>query len=496
MQDTSQKANLGALQWPIFRRRLRALAQCLATCAAIALLTSVAFILQTNLLTIGLLYLMVVVTVASVFGFWQASLTSLLAVLLLDYFFEPPLFSFTVESPALFVALVTFVGIALAISRLHGRELRIAREATAYRTGMEKLYELSRSSLLLDLRQPPGAQIVVLIQRIFDARAVALFDSYLGREDRIGDWRQDEHDLAKGCFFRDSAKDDLSTQTSERLLRSGGKSTGALVVRGKLSPLVADALAALAAIAIDRYQSFESEDRAEAAKRSEQLRAAVMDALAHELKTPLTAVQTASSGLLELGGLSEAQAELVTLIDDQAVRLNELCTRMLRTAKLDAIQVELNRDEINVKELISEVLADGFAATRRNRISVTVNDPALTMKVDRKLLGMILEQYMDNAQKYSTPGTPIDIAAYESHGEVLISVHNFGLPIRIEERERIFDRFYRSADVKDAVPGTGVGLSVVRKAAEAHHGHVWVISDEKEGTTFFLSLPDGSGRAK
>jgi two-component system sensor histidine kinase KdpD len=78
---------------------------------------------------------------------------------------------------------------------------------------------------------------------------------------------------------------------------------------------------------------------------------------------------------------------------------------------------------------------------------------------------------------------------------VLISVHNFGTPIRIEERERIFDRFYRSPDRKDTVPGTGIGLSVVKKAAEAHHGHVWVISDQKEGTTFFLSLPDGVRRA-
>jgi two-component system sensor histidine kinase KdpD len=459
-------------------------------------LTCVAFILQTNLLTIGLLYLIVVVTVASLFGFWHASLTSILAVLLLDFYFEPPIFSFTVESPAMLVALVTFEGTALAISRLHGRELRIAREAAAYRSGMEKLYELSRSSLLLDLREPPGPQLVVLIQRIFDAPAVALFDANLGRQDRAGDWQPSEEDLAKECFLRDAAKDDPQTQTSERLLRGGSKRTGALVVRGKLSPIVVDALAALAAIAIGRHQSFESEDRAEAAKRSEQLRAAVMDALAHELKTPLTAVQTASSGLLELGGLSDSQAELVTLIDDRAVRLNELCTRMLQTAKLAPTQVDLNSDEVNLKELITEVLASGSQENGRNRIRVTVDDPALTMQVDRKLLGMILTQYVDNAEKYSSPGTPIKIDARKSHGEVLISVHNFGTPIRIEERERIFDRFYRSPDRKDAVPGTGIGLSVVRKAAEAHHGHVWVVSDQKEGTTFFLSLPDGVRRAR
>jgi signal transduction histidine kinase len=77
---------------------------------------------------------------------------------------------------------------------------------------------------------------------------------------------------------------------------------------------------------------------------------------------------------------------------------------------------------------------------------------------------------------------------------VVISVHNFGSTVRIEDRDRIFDRFYRAPEVKDSIPGTGIGLSVVRKAAEALHGHVWVISDEKDGTTFFVSLPGGVRR--
>jgi signal transduction histidine kinase len=77
---------------------------------------------------------------------------------------------------------------------------------------------------------------------------------------------------------------------------------------------------------------------------------------------------------------------------------------------------------------------------------------------------------------------------------VLFSVHNFGSTIRIEDRERVFDRFFRSADQKDVAPGTGIGLSVVKKAAQAHQGHVWVVSDDREGTTFFLSLPVGVRR--
>ena len=477
------------MRWTRFPRGLQTLAQCLTASAAVVLLTYGGFVLQINLLTISLLYLLIVMAVASLLGFWQASFTSLLAVLLLDYFFEPPIFSFEVENSGIFIALVTFEVIALAISRYHGREMRVAREATIQRAGMEQLYELSRSSLLLDLRQPPGPQLAVLIHRIFDVRAVALFDMNLSRQDRMGDWDTGEEDVAKECFLLDASRDDLSTQTWQRILRAGPGPVGALVVRGKLSPLVVDALASLAAIAIDRYQWFEKEEKSEIAKKSEQLRATVMDALAHELKTPLTAVQTASSGLLGLGGLTEPQYNLVTLINGEAVRLNELCTRMLKAAKLDEKQAGLETDDVNLHDLVSEVLTEHPADPKRNGIQIAIEDPSMTVHADRGLFAMILAQYIDNARKYSTAGTPITIAARASHSEVLISVHNFGSTIRIEDRERIFERFYRSPGSKDAAPGTGIGLSVARKAAEAHHGHVWVISDDKEGTTFFLSLP-------
>jgi two-component system sensor histidine kinase KdpD len=216
--------------------------------------------------------------------------------------------------------------------------------------------------------------------------------------------------------------------------------------------------------------------------------------MAHELKTPLTAVQTASSGLLELKGLTNSQAELATLINSEALHLNEICTRLLVTARLDGRKVSLHWDEVNVKDLISKVMASQQPLIERNRIQAAVEDPELVVYADRELLTTILAQYIDNARKYSTPGTQIEVAARKSRTDALFSVHNFGSTIRIEDRERVFDRFYRSSDRNDEVPGTGIGLSVVRKAAEAHHGHVWVISDDREGTTFFFSLPMGARR--
>jgi two-component system sensor histidine kinase KdpD len=487
-------ASTTGLKWKALLRKLRIPGQCLVGAAGLGLVTYLGFVLHVNLTTISFVYLILVFVLALFAGFWQASLASIAAVACLDYFFSPPIFHFSITDPQNWVALAVFQIAAVVISRLSAKELRSATDAAVHRAGMEQLYELSRNSLLLDLSQAPGPQLVILIQRIFGAGAVALFDLHTGRQDRVGEWDEGEENLAKECYLSEVAEDALMTGTWKRILVAGSGPVGALVVRGTLSPLVVDALASLAAIAIDRHQSFEKEERAENASKGEQLRAAVMDALAHEFKTPLTAVQTASSGLLELGGLTVNQRDLVTLIDGEAIRMNKLCTRLLLTAKLEAGQVGLQTDEVNAQKLVTEVLANQREAARRNRVQVNIEDPALTVRVDRALLAMILEQYLDNAIKYSTPDTEIEIAVRKSRTEVLISVHNFGSTIRIEDRERIFDRFYRSTDSKDSVPGTGIGLSVVRKAAEAHHGHVWVISDDKEGTTFFLSLPIGVRR--
>jgi two-component system sensor histidine kinase KdpD len=470
-------------------RGFRLIFQCLAACTGIALLTYFGFVLRVNLTTISLLYLVIVIAAALYFGFWQASLTSLLAAACLDFFFAEPIFHFYVNDPKEWVALGVFQISAVVISRLSAKELRSSTEAALNRAGMEQLYELSRNSLLLDLSQAPGPQLVVLIQRIFDAQAVALYDLNLGRQDRAGEWNEGEDDLARQCYLSETANDEPLTGTWRRILLAGPGPVGALVVRGGLSPLIVDALASLAAMAIDRHQSFEKEARAENASKAEQLRAAVMDSMAHEFKTPLTAVQTASSGLLELGSLSDSQRDLVSLINDETIRLNDLCTRLLLTAKLEAGKVGLETDDVNVQELVAEVTQKQRERSGDDRVHVVIEDSALTVRVDRALLAMILAQYIDNARKYSKPDTTIEVAVRISHNEVIFSVHNFGSTIRIEDRERVFDRFFRSTDVRDSVAGTGIGLSVVRKAAQAHHGHVWVISDDREGTTFFLSLP-------
>ena len=153
-------------------------------------------------------------------------------------------------------------------------------------------------------------------------------------------------------------------QTTIRKPESGGAwcawercPIGSLVVRGETSPLTNNAIASLIAITFDRYRAFANESRIETERRTEQLRATVLDSLAHAYKTPLTAIRAASTGLGEMGHLSPGQADLVALIDEQTSLLGDLTTRLLTTARLDAGEVSIHVGQVSVGTLIEEVLA-------------------------------------------------------------------------------------------------------------------------------------------
>jgi len=476
---------------PLTEKRswMQLLQQCAIGCAVIACLTFIAYRLHFPVATVGFIYLFAVLVASLSYGIWQATLISLVAVSCLNYFFIPPIFSFTVADERDWIALVSFQICALLVSRISSREQRIARDANYQRIQMKKLYELSRGILLFDLHTAPGPQLVQLIRRIFQADDVAIFDANLALLNHEGTWPPEEQQLAKTTYLTERNEDDHDARTTQRVIRIGTVSIGAMSIRGEIDPLIANSIASLAAIAFERHRSYEKEANAESAKQAEQLRVVVLDALAHAFKTPLTAICTASSGLLEMGTLDKTESELADLINEESINLNQLCTRLLQTAKLEASSVSMRTEPVIVSRLVKDVVADLSGTLKEHPIELSIEEQETPLQGDRELLKMILTQYLDNAAKYSAPDAPIDIAVRESNSELLLSVHNQGSLIKMQDRERIFERFYRSPDAKAQAPGAGVGLSIVKKAAEAHHGHVWVTSAEQDGTTFFLSIP-------
>jgi two-component system sensor histidine kinase KdpD len=265
---------------------------------------------------------------------------------------------------------------------------------------------------------------------------------------------------------------------------------GSLIVRGETTPLVNNAIASLIAVTFDRYRAFANESRIETERRTEQLRATVLDNLAHAYKTPLTAIRAASTGLGEMGNLSASQADLVGLIDEQTNLLSELTTRLLTTARLDAgEEVALHAAPIGVASLIEEVVASLADRLASMKVVIDLTDDNLVVSCDRQLMVMLLTQYIDNACKYSIFGTTITIRVVAAPAEAIFSVHSFGPVIPMADRERIFNRYYRSSTQSNRTAGTGIGLSVAKRVAVIHGGYVWVTSDEVEGTTFFAAIP-------
>jgi two-component system sensor histidine kinase KdpD len=290
-------------------------------------------------------------------------------------------------------------------------------------------------------------------------------------------------------YYFDKSDDDPERGIGRRVVRLGPIPIGSFIVHGDTSPHTNNAIASLIAISFDRYRAFANESHIEAEHRTEQLRTAVLDSLAHAYKTPLTAIRAASTGLVEMGQLSVAQADLVSLIDEQAGLLSELTTRLLMTARLDAEDITVHLSPVGVGELLEEVMMGLKERLANTQVSMNVEPDYLVLKCDRQLIVALLTQYIDNACKYSIFGTPIRICVALHEDEVIFSVQSWGQVISLADRERIFDRYYRAAGASSWASGTGIGLSVAKRIARMHGGFVWVTSEEADGTTFFASIP-------
>jgi two-component system, OmpR family, sensor histidine kinase KdpD len=435
-----------------------------------------------------LLYLLIIVPTALLCGFWQAVIVSLSAVVVQAGFTAHET-GRSIADPASSVTLLVFVMVALMVSRLSARVTEHARESESREGQMHDLYEFTRQTLQMNLHVEPGPQVVELIHEIFALEAVAVLDADLHEVYQAGYWNTDPLEMAQNVYYFETSDDDPETGIGRRVVRLGSVPVGSLVVRGETSPLTNNAIASLIAITFDRYRAFANESRIETERRTEQLRTAVLDSLAHAYKTPLTAIRAAGTGLMEMGRLSPGQTELVSLISEQADALGELTSRLLTTARLDAGEVKLHAAPVVINSIVEEVLATLKERLASMKVAVDIKDDELALFCDRQLMTMLLTQYVDNACKYSILGTTITIRVALTKAEAIFSVHSYGPVIPMADRERIFERYYRSSKSSQRATGTGIGLSVARRVAQIHGGHVWVNSDEQEGTTFFAAIP-------
>jgi two-component system sensor histidine kinase KdpD len=457
--------------------------------AGLAACTWFSFRLGQSFAFAGFLDLVLVVLAAMYGGFWQATIVSVLAIASLNYFFIPPIFSFE-NSPANWVALGAFEFTALVISRLSLRANLRAAEAVAGRRDMERLYETSRRILLLNVSGESSDHVTSMICEIFRLRSVQLFDAHSGVLYRSGE-PTDPDSRTQNAYLRDADTFDQTAHVWYCVIRAGMKPVGALALSGTtMARPAATALASLCGIALERARALQRESSAQAARRTEQLRTAVLDAMAHQFKTPLTVARTASSGLLAVGGLTELQIELISTIDQQASKLEHLASRLLTAARLDSDDFRLQREPVLLSRLartaVQRLEPQSDCERFRFSDSTAEEKPVLA---DRELMITSIGQLLDNAIKYSEPGSLIDVILTANEPAVLLTVRSKGLVIAVHERERVFERFYRAPETQHLPAGTGLGLSIVKKIVTAHRGNTWAEGEAGYGTLFHISMP-------
>jgi two-component system, OmpR family, sensor histidine kinase KdpD len=474
------------------RHRIRHLLRSAAAIPILALVTAIAYGCHAKPLTAGLIDLVLVMLIAFRWGFPEAVAASLMAVACLDFFYMPPILSLYERDPQDWVSSAIFALIAVLVSRFADRLRRQAIETSDERTRLERLYLTSRDIIMMDRQQEVGAQLTSLIEDIFKVNAVALWDARELKMDRAGRETLPDEEV-RAIYFHEISENNTASFKFKRVLRLGVRPVGALYIaastHGGLDPRSVDAIASLAALALERAHSFIAESNAEAAKRSEQLRSTVLDGLAHAFKTPLATIQTASSGLLEIRRLGPTEKELASLIEEQVERLTNLTNRVLQTAELDEGCLEIDDEKIELDQLLPQCKESFFTTLADHPLHLAQEASVNHVWADSHLLQMALFQLLDNAAKYARPASPITLRAESTDVEIVFSVHNEGSYIAPQERQRIFERFYRSPEAQYKASGTGIGLSVTKRIAEAHSGRVWVESDPATSTTFFLTLP-------
>lgn len=458
---------------------------------AIVLVSLVCYGLHFNAATVVLLYLLVIVWQSLVGGFAVAAAVALLAAVLLDYFFLPPLLSLRIADPLNVLAFLVFAVIALVITHLVSRLRAEADRARRRSRNLDQLYQLARQMLLAEPHKLDLGRLVQTLRELFAASAVCLYAADSGELHTAGTVRCGLSERTKQAYILSADGDDENVDVVVRCLRVNKTLIGAIGLEGLPdSEWVTGPLTVFVAAAIEQARAFQRASHEIAAAQAEVFRTAILDALGHEFKTPLATIMAVAGGLREGRSLGPEEAEMAGTIEQEASRLSSLAGRLLRMARLDREELKPRMRSTNMHSLVERIVGRYTAPPHDRLVAVNCTCPLAQVWVDRELLDLAVTQLLDNAFKYSFPGSAVTVTIGEEGEFVAARVRNEGSSIAPEEQERIFERFYRGAGVRKLVSGAGLGLYVARKIAVAHGGSLRLEDSAAAGSVVFcLRLP-------
>jgi two-component system sensor histidine kinase KdpD len=455
-------------------------------------------VLHVNALIAGLAYVLAVLVVAAKWGLVESLVTSVVAMLCLNYFFLPPILSLTIADPENWVALFVFMVIAITASTLSSSVNKRSAEAHARKVEVERLYQLSLSLMLVDTTRNIGAQIAESINKQFNLQAVAYCDGLTKEIHFAGDEieRFDQEALrtismGEGSWFigrRQPTSKGTEVVVAPVIL--GGRILGSLGISGApMSEPALQAVANLTAISIEQARQQIAAGRVEVARQNERLKGILLDALAHDFITPLTSIKSAITTVRSEYRHEQEEDDFLVVVEEEADKLGDMVNETVDMARIEPGKMRIQRRQLSVPELVRSSLDRMKSALDGRPLEVQVQEGIPPVNADPDMMGLAVRQLLGNAIKFSPPGSVIAISAHLSDEVVTVRVRDQGPGVPSDEAEAIFERFYRGRRAQEWTPGTGMGLSIAREIITAHRGRLWVENLPEGGAQFSFTLP-------
>jgi two-component system sensor histidine kinase KdpD len=482
-----------------------------------------------GVLNVLLLYLLLTFAIALGGGVWPGILAAIFGFVALNFFFIPPYYTFHVAAADHGLALVVYLGVAVVTASLVSRARSRAEEAERESRRMALLAELN-AALIGDVTLDAIlARIAERVVTVYGARgcrvlvrgddgelhAGAFYPRQLGPDiDRTGlslaEWamanRQPVGRGGRGARIvgrrpRPSGPTGIDASGGDALyipIATRDRVFGVLEVTGRPGSAAFHAereqtlttFVDQAALALERARLSEEASQAAVHAASDDLKSALLAAVSHDLRTPLASIKTAATSLLDESVAWDAGArhELLTAIDEETDRLTLMVSNLLDLSRIEGGALRPRQDWYDVDELLADVVERMAGRTTGHPVAVRIEPRLPSLRFDYVQIAQVLLNLIENAAKYTPPGTPIVVTARRLPDAVEIAVHDDGPGILAEHQSRLFERFYRAPSTI-GTPGTGIGLTISKGLVEANGGAIAVESAPGEGTTFRLTLP-------
>jgi two-component system sensor histidine kinase KdpD len=465
----------------------------LAWAALVALIVLVYVkLLHVNPTTVALTFLLAILAVAAAWELRYAIPMSIASALCFNFFFLPPVGTLNIADTQNWVALFAFFFTSVIASNLSERARRQTWEAHQRRQEVERLYTFSQQLLVAE-------NVVALLQTVprfvtetFVAQESAV---YISSKDQIYRSDPDRQNLSTEQLKDTAARGELFFDHVRMLavapLRMGIRTVGAFGLSGELpSRATMEAVGSLIATAVERANAVERLTHTEAARESERLRSALLDSVTHEFRTPLTSIKASVTTLRSGTKLNlEQQEDLLAVIEEESDRLNRVIGEAVEMAQLDAKDVRLDLVPQQMREAVDAALAESKHSLAEHPVEVRLPEYLPPVVMDAVWIKKVLRHLLENAAKYSAPGSPIFVSGEVRNDRLITSVADRGAGIDDLERSMIFDKFYRGQSQRYRVQGTGMGLAIVKAIVEAHSGRIEVTSQLGHGSVFSFGLP-------